>query len=76
MDHKGTVQLQTQRLILRRFAPEDAAAMYANWASDPEVTKYLTWPPHSSAELTGKLLALWIPQTTTTGRWSCGRPAS
>ena len=62
MDHKGTVRLQTQRLILRRFAPEDAAAMYANWASDPEVTRYLTWPPHSSAELTGKLLALWIPQ--------------
>ena len=24
--------------------------MYRNWASDPEVTKFLTWPPHESVE--------------------------
>ena len=60
MNHTGTQKLETARLILRRFVPEDAAAMYANWASDSEVTRYMTWPPHASAEVTGQLLALWI----------------
>lgn len=30
MTHKGTVMLETERLILRRFAPEDSAAMFNN----------------------------------------------
>ncbi len=38
MNHLGTKQLETPRLILRRFTTEDAQAMYENWASDPEVT--------------------------------------
>ena len=25
--------------------------MYRNWASDPEVTKYLTWPAHSGVDV-------------------------
>ena len=33
--------------------------MFHNWASDPEVTKFLTWPPHKSAELTRTLLEEW-----------------
>jgi len=30
MTHKGTVVLETERLVLRRFSPDDAAAMYNN----------------------------------------------
>ena len=56
MKHCGTQIIETGRLILRPFAMEDAPAMYRNWASDPEVTKYLTWPAHANAELTGMLL--------------------
>lgn len=56
----GTCRLETKRLILRRFTMEDAADMYNNWASDAEVTKYLTWPPHSSLEVTKMLLSDWI----------------
>lgn len=59
MKHLGTVTLETQRLILRRFVPEDAEAMYRNWASDPEVTKFLTWPAHSSPEVSRMILADW-----------------
>ena len=44
MRHCGTQLLETERLILRRFEIGDAEAMYRNWASDPDVTKYLTWP--------------------------------
>ncbi len=46
MRHLGTQALETQRLILRPFTPADAPAMFRNWASDAEVTKHLTWPPH------------------------------
>lgn len=28
MDHKGTVMLETDRLILRRFAPDDIDQIY------------------------------------------------
>jgi len=42
MNHKGTVTLETERLILRRCTLDDAEAMFQNWASDDEVTKYLT----------------------------------
>ena len=50
MNHIGTTTLQTERLILRRFIIEDAESMFNNWASDDEVTKFLTWPTHKSIE--------------------------
>ena len=59
MNHLGSRVLKTERLVLRPFRASDAEEMYANWASDPEVTKYLTWTPHKSAEETRALLALW-----------------
>ena len=52
MEHKGTVTLETPRLILRRLTLAVAEPMYRNWASDPGVTKFLTWPTHSSVEIT------------------------
>ena len=61
MRHLGTKTLETERLILRRFRPEDAGSMFNNWASDPEVTKYLKWPPHKDTEETGGILSSWIP---------------
>ena len=60
MKHCGTQQLETNRLILRRFVIEDAAAMYRNWASDAEVTKYLTWPTHANLEVTQYVIKDWI----------------
>ncbi len=61
MKHIGTHELETQRLILRRFVIDDAAAMYNNWASDEEVTKFLTWPAHSSVEASRYILEQWLP---------------
>ncbi len=60
LTHKGTQKLETKRLILRKAAPEDAQPMYENWASDPEVTKFLTWPPHSSPAVSEAVLKSWI----------------
>lgn len=60
MKHLGTKRLETERLVLRRFTAEDGNAMFANWASDPEVTKFLTWPAHGSADISAMILADWI----------------
>ena len=60
LHHKGTQQLETQRLILRKFTTDDAQAMYENWASDPEVTKFLTWPFHDSVGVTELVLNSWV----------------
>lgn len=47
MQDLGTKVLETPRLILRPFTVDDAPAMFANWASDGQVTQYLTWPTHN-----------------------------
>ena len=60
MKHCGTRQLETDRLILRRFVNEDAAAMYKNWASDDAVTKFLMWPTHSSEEISQGVTKDWV----------------
>ena len=60
MKHCGTQRLETERLILRRFVNEDADAMYSNWASDDEVTKYLTWPTHSSVDVSKYVTDDWV----------------
>lgn len=60
MRHMGTCRLETERLILRRFVTADAMAMYQNWASDDEVTRFLTWPAHASIKVTSAVLDGWI----------------
>ena len=59
MKHLGTQQIETERLILRRFCMKDCRAMYENWASDPEVTKYLTWQPYAVVDTAKEILATW-----------------
>lgn len=59
MQHKGSKVLSTERLALRPFRADDAEEMFENWASDPEVTKFLTWTPHKSVEETRALLTVW-----------------
>ena len=54
--------LETDRLILRPFELDDAESMFNNWASDEEVTKYLTWNTHKSIEETKEVLAFWVNQ--------------
>ncbi len=62
MKHKGTIRLESERLLLRRFKTEDAKDMYNNWASDDEVTKYLTWRTHDSIDRTKIILTEWTNQ--------------
>ena len=59
MNHKGTQTIKTKRLVLRRFAPHDAPAMFCNWANDPRVTRFLTWQPHGTLEVTQGIIDGW-----------------
>lgn len=59
MQHIGTQSIETPRLRLRCFTADDAPAMYRNWASDPEVTRYLTWPTHKSVAETETVVLDW-----------------
>ena len=60
LTHKGTVKLETERLILRQARPNDAEAMFRNWANDPKVTKFLTWPTHSSPDISRMVIGSWL----------------
>lgn len=50
MNHQGTQTLMTKRLILRKFEIDDAQAMFDNWASNPNVTRFMRWQAHTSVE--------------------------
>lgn len=52
MQHKGTVRLETDRLILRRFRLDDSGAAFQNWTSDKRVTEFLRWPAHDTVNTT------------------------
>lgn len=47
--YKNLPVLETKRLILRPFFLNNVND-YFNFASDPEVTKYLHWNPHHDRE--------------------------
>ena len=43
--HRGTVQLETERLILRRFLPGDMEEIYNNCWRDYEVWRWTSYDP-------------------------------
>ncbi len=49
-------QLETARLVLRKFCPDDATNVYA-YASDEMVTRFLRWYPHASPTASRAYLA-------------------
>lgn len=44
--------LETNRILLRPLKISDAEAIFDNWATDPDVTKYLRWNTHQSIDVT------------------------
>ena len=56
MNHCGTKEITTERLLLRRFTIDDAEDMYRNLNSDAEVNHFLTWELHTSVDETVELL--------------------
>lgn len=60
MNHTGTVIIETERLILRPIRIGDERDMFVNWASDPEVTRFLSWPTHESVAGTRNVVSFWV----------------
>ncbi|MCL2286265.1 MAG: GNAT family N-acetyltransferase [Firmicutes bacterium] len=52
-----TPVLETERILLRPATVQDAEVIYTNWASDPEVAKYMRWSVHGSVGETFAWLA-------------------
>ena len=44
--------IETERLLLRALRIEDAEHIYRTWASDPRVTKFMSYTNHESVEVT------------------------
>ena len=55
-------QLETDRLFLKPWQTEYAKDMFNNWASDKEVTKYLSWDPHKSLDETLQVVTMWVSE--------------
>lgn len=62
MQHKGTITIETDRLMLRRFNHDDVDAVFQNWTGDDKVTKFLRWPTHENKAVTKDVLSDWISQ--------------
>jgi RimJ/RimL family protein N-acetyltransferase len=60
---KPPERIETERLVLRKPRLDDAPEIFAAYAQDTEVTRYLTWRPHTSVEETyqfiGQMLKYW-----------------
>ena len=50
MTHKGTVTLETERLVLRRFIIGDLEQIFNNCWGDPEVWKWTKYKPMHSVD--------------------------
>lgn len=70
LDHKGTNIIETERLILRPFRSSDAEYMFRNWASDREVTKFLTWNAHRSLSDSENVINMWTAEYNDNSRYN------
>lgn len=50
LHHKGTKEIHTTRLLLRKYSLSDAVGMFKNYANDERVTKYLNWKAYEKVE--------------------------
>ncbi len=60
MKHCGSVRIETERLILRKFTIDDAKEMFENYASRDAVTKYMPWHSHKNIEETKEYLSTCV----------------
>lgn len=47
----GTVELWTERMVLRRYRPEDAEPLYRRLGKDPAMAQYSGWNPYATLEM-------------------------
>lgn len=60
MEHKGTIIINTERLLLRQFTMDDVPYAFNNWMNDSKVTEFLRWSVHQKIEDTERIVSGWI----------------
>ncbi|MCL2153635.1 MAG: GNAT family N-acetyltransferase [Oscillospiraceae bacterium] len=60
MNHQGTIRLETNTLLIRRFEESDSEAMFLNLYNNAEAMRYLPWDPHKNIEETCEHLIGYI----------------
>ena len=60
MQHLGTKTLETKRIILRKITQNDYKAMYINWASLEECSKFFPWSTVTDIEIYRERVSSWI----------------
>ncbi len=53
-------ELKSKRLYYRKIKDSDVERIFDCWASDEEVTRYLTWHAHKSNDDTKKIVDIWL----------------
>jgi [ribosomal protein S5]-alanine N-acetyltransferase len=66
---KAPERITTARLVVQRPRSDDVADVFARYASDPEVTRFLSWPVHVSLDQTRAFLAFSDREWS---RWPAG----
>lgn len=56
----GCAELRTERLILRRYRPEDAADLYHYLGKDSSMYKYSGWNPYATLEMAKETVGRFI----------------
>lgn len=58
--NKGTIELTTKRLVLRRHILEDAESLYRDFGLDPKMFEYSGWNPYATIEMATKTVSRFI----------------
>ena len=72
MQHSGTIEFETARLICRRFNTEDDKDMLNNWAADPDIQFEYGEPVYTDISQVRGLLSKYIESYSTPDsyRWA------
>ena len=60
LNHIGTITLEAERFVLRRFTIDDSESVYNNWTCDSEVSKYMRWQHHKNIKETETKIHDWV----------------
>ena len=56
----GSAELWTERMVLRRYRPDDAESLYRYFGSDPAMVKYSGWNPYATLEMAEETVQRFI----------------
>lgn len=57
---KGTAHLETDRLILRRYEPGDADALYRKFGANENMSRYSGWNPYATPDMAARTVREYL----------------